>query len=575
MTQLSGNESDSPLGSSGTSLDAARLWELIQAGRGLVAELDLERVIGELLDVARRVTGARYAALGVLDERRVELERFITRGIEPDRHRAIGDLPRGRGILGLLIDDPQPLRLSEIGDHPKAYGFPPGHPQMHSFHGVPILFRNEAFGNLYLTDKAGGDFDESDEQAVVILAAWAAVAMQNARLYGADAARRDALERANRGLEATTTIARAVGAETDLEILLDLIVKRARALVDARTLVVWLQRGDELAVAASAGETPRHVDEARIPLIGSVSGDVVRSGVGERIGDAGAALHLSLDRLGLEASAALLVPLSYRGRVSGLMAAYDHLGPESRFSPEDEDLLQSFAASAATAVANAQDVADQRLRQSLHAAEQERARWARELHDETLQGLASLVIGLRTARRSGDQAIEEDAIDAALDQIQLEIGNLRALITQLRPAALDELGVEAAIDGLVDRVPSDGPTVAVKIDLDYEHGRHPTRPEPELEATIYRLVQEALNNAVVHAHAGTVRIEVVEFEGAVTIVVADDGGGFDPAGRSEGFGLVGMRERVELAGGTLRITSRPGGGTTVLATLPVRHRPRA
>jgi signal transduction protein with GAF and PtsI domain len=101
------------------------------------------------------VTGARYAAIGILDEKRTELERFVTRGIDPELHRAIGDLPRGRGILGLLIDDPQPLRLREIGDHPKSYGFPPSHPQMHSFLGVPVLVRNEAFGNLYLTDKEG------------------------------------------------------------------------------------------------------------------------------------------------------------------------------------------------------------------------------------------------------------------------------------------------------------------------------------------------------------------------------------------------------------------------------------
>ena len=184
MAQLSGNESESPLGGPSTSLDAARLWELIQAGRGLVAELDIDRVIGELLDVARRVTGARYAAVGILDERRTELERFITSGIDPDRHRAIGDLPRGRGILGLLIQDPQPLRLAEIGEHPRSYGFPPGHPQMHSFLGVPILIRNEAFGNLYLTDKDHGDFDDGDEQAAVVLAAWAAIAVENARLYG-------------------------------------------------------------------------------------------------------------------------------------------------------------------------------------------------------------------------------------------------------------------------------------------------------------------------------------------------------------------------------------------------------
>ena len=180
----------------------------------------------------------------------------------------------------------------------------------------PILVREPVFGNLYLTDKEQGDFDEADEQAAVILAAWAAIAVENARLYGETTARGDELERANRGLQAITTISRAVGAETDLAVLLDLIVKRARALVDARTMVVWLQDGDDLAVAASAGETPRHAGEARIPLVGSVSGEVARSGVGERIGDAGAALRLSLDRLGIEATAAILVPLAFRGRVS-------------------------------------------------------------------------------------------------------------------------------------------------------------------------------------------------------------------------------------------------------------------
>jgi len=556
-----------------TALEAPRLWELIQAGRRLVAELDPERLFSELLDVARRVTGARYAALGILDERRSELERFITRGIDPERYREIGDLPRGRGILGLLIQDPQPLRLRDIGEHPRSYGFPPGHPRMHSFLGVPILLRNEAFGNLYLTDKDGGEFDEDDEQAVVILAGWAAVAVENARLYGEVAARRDELERANRGLHATTTVARAVGAETDLDVLLDLIVKRARALVDARTMIVWLQDGDELAVGAHAGEAPRHVAEARIPLVGSVSGEVARSGVGERIADAGAALRLSLDRLGLEASAALLAPLSFRGRVSGVMAAYDHLGPDRRFSPEDEELLESFAASAATAVANAQSVADERMRQSLHAAEQERARWARELHDETLQNLASLVVGLRTARRTGDPAREEEAIDAAVGQIQEDISNLRALISQLRPAALDELGVKAAIEGLVDRIPPGGPTIEMHADLDFEEGRCLTRPEPEVEVTLYRLVQEALNNAVKHADARMIRVVLIESDDTVTVSVSDDGAGFDPAPSSGGFGLVGMRERIELAGGTLAVTSGLGEGTTVRASVPSRHRP--
>jgi signal transduction histidine kinase len=560
------------LASPAPTLDAPRLWELIQAGRVLVAKLDVDRVIGELLDVARRVTGARYAAVGILDERRSELERFITRGIDQEAHRAIGDLPRGRGILGLLIQDPQPLRLREIGDHPQSYGFPPAHPPMHSFLGVPILIRNQPFGNLYLTDKAEGEFDEGDEQAAVILAAWAAIAVENARLYGEASASRDEFERANRGLQAIATVARAVGAETDLDILLDLIVKRARALVNARTVVIWLQDGDELAVAATAGEAPRHGADARIPLAGSVSGEVARSGVGERIADAGGSLRLSLDRLGLEASAALLAPLSFRGQTSGLIAAYDHLGAVRRFSRDDEELLGSFAASAATAVANTQSVAEERLRESLNAAEQERQRWARELHDQTLQGLASLAVGLRSARRTGDAAQLDEAVDAAVAQLQDEMRDLRALITQLRPAALDDLGLGAAIQGLRDRLDPRGPSVEVRVDLDFEEGRHPTRLEPELEATIYRLVQEALNNALTHAEASSMRVGVVEDAGAVTIHVGDDGTGFDPGQRTGGFGLMGMRERVELVGGTIEIASEPGAGTDVRATVPARHR---
>ena len=235
---------------------------------------------------------------------------------------------------------------------------------MGNFLGVPIMIRNEAFGNLYLTDKTDGDFDEADEQAAVILAAWAAIAVENSRLYREMSSRRDALERANRGLEAITTVARAVGAETDLDRLLDLIVKRARALVNARTVVIWLQEGDELAVVAIAGEPPQHGKDARMPVTGSMSGEVARSGRAERLSDAGASLRLSLDRLGLEASSALLAPLSFRGEVSGVIAAYDHLGADRAFSASDEELLQSFAASAATAVATAQSVASERLRQT-------------------------------------------------------------------------------------------------------------------------------------------------------------------------------------------------------------------
>jgi GAF domain-containing protein len=180
------------------TLDEKRLTALLQAGRGLVAQLEVDAVLEELLRVACDLTGARYAAIGVLDEERRELERFVTRGIGSADREAIGELPRGHGILGELIRDPVPLRLDDVSDHPRSYGFPAHHPPMHTFLGVPVLIRGEPWGNLYLTEKQGGPFDEADEAATVILADWAALAVDNARLYEDAARRRAEAERAVR-----------------------------------------------------------------------------------------------------------------------------------------------------------------------------------------------------------------------------------------------------------------------------------------------------------------------------------------------------------------------------------------
>ena len=179
------------------ALDEPRLRRLIDAGRGLlIAKVDVEAVLQQLLDVAREVTGARYAAVGVLDETRQELERFITAGIDDATHRRIGALPRGRGILGLLIEEPRPLRLEHLGEHSDSCGFPSAHPKMDSFLGVPVMIRDEVWGNLYLTEKHGGEpFTDADEESIVILADWAAIAIDNARLYASVERRRDDLER--------------------------------------------------------------------------------------------------------------------------------------------------------------------------------------------------------------------------------------------------------------------------------------------------------------------------------------------------------------------------------------------
>ena len=545
-------------------LDEQRLSRLIDVGRGLLSQLDPEAVLDRVLETACEITGARYAALGVLDRDRRELERFIVRGIDAETHRAIGDLPRGRGILGVLIDNPEPLRLAAVGEHPKSYGFPPGHPPMSTFLGVPVVVREQAWGNLYLTEKAGGaQFDAADEQAVVILAEWAAIAIENARLYEAVATRRDELEQTSRRLEAAHAIAVAVGAEMNLENVLELIAKRGRALVEARSLVILLREGDDLAVAASAGVTARATG-VKVPIEGSTTGQVLESRSVQRIPDVSAHLRMSVAQLGVaEARTALLAPLVYRGRGLGVLAAFDRGANAVGFSEEDELTLRAFAASAATAVALAQTVQHERLRHSIEAAEAERRRWARELHDETLQGLGGLRVILTSALRRVEQDDVAGLLSEGVAQVEREIENLRAIITDLRPAALDELGLAPAIEALVARVSA---VEGIAIDCVVELPSDGKRLGQELETTVYRIVQEALTNVAKHARADNVRVRVAVAGGRLDVEIADDGRGYDPDATAPGFGLAGMRERVELLGGELTLMPSPSG-TTVRAVL--------
>lgn len=547
------------------NLDAERLERLLAAGRAVVSELDLDAVLEQVLATARELTGARYAALGVLNDERTGLRDFITSGIDKETHRAIGDLPHGRGVLGLLITEPQPLRLSDVTAHPQSYGFPPAHPEMSTFLGVPIVIRGEAWGNLYLTEKEGGeDFDDADEESAITLAGWTAIAIDNARLYESADRRRAELERAVRGLEATTTIARAVGGETRIERVLELIAKRGRALVSARGILIALLEGEDLVVAATAGEMPSDLAGTRLPVTDSDFGEVLRNRRPERIADVGARLRGSGRQLGLgEARTGLVVPLDFRGRALGVLAAFDRIDESAGFDADDERLMLAFAASAATAVATAQTVERDRLRHVLRASEEERGRWARELHDETLQGLAALRVGLSAAARAPDAEALRAHVREAVDHIAHEIENLRAIITDLRPAALDQLGLEPALRTLTSRLAeTDGLEVQLAVELD--------RLEPEVETTVYRLVQEALTNVKKHAGATSVRIDVRTADGRVELSVADNGDGFDPDAATAGFGVAGMRERAALLGGTLEVTSG-SDGTTVRATLPARR----
>ena len=426
-----------------------KLRRLLDVGRALVAELDYETVLERILEEGRAITGAQYAALGVLAADRTELERFITSGVDRDEAR------------------------------------------------------------------------------------------------------------------------RTIGSSADLEAVLELIVKRGRALVEAQSLLIMLREGEELVVAASAG----HVTGAqgrRVAIASSTTGHVLQRGVPERVADVTTRMRIAPNELGVAgAHTALLVPLLHRGVGIGLLAAFDRRHPDRTFTAGDEDLLRTFAQSAANAVAIKRSVEADRLRSALAAADQERGRWARELHDETLQALGALRILLASAVRRGDPETGEQAMRQGIADVEQEIANLRALITDLRPSLLDDIGLLPAIEALLDRRREEGLEIDAELAL----------PEPsagrrdlELETTIYRLVQEALTNVVKHAHASRAHVRVALVEAEIVVEVSDDGRGFDPDAATSGFGLAGMRERAFLAGGTLELSSSESG-TLLRARLPASRRP--
>jgi signal transduction histidine kinase len=532
-------------------LDETRLRALIEVGRGLVAQLDLEAVLRQVVEVARDQTGARYAALGVLDEERRELERFIYVGIDEQTRARIGALPLGRGVLGELIRDPAPLRLRDIGEHPRSYGFPPGHPPMRSFLGVPIMVRGQAYGNLYLSEAPEGEFSEADEEAVTILSEWAGIAIFNTRMHAQADEERSTLERAVHALEATTEIARAVGGETQRERVLETVAKRTRALIGCRSLLVLLRYGSRVEVAAAAGECGSAPVGRQLEYEPALDpADPERT------------LRV-LAPLGLEARAAELAPLEFRGRRLGSLVAFDRIEEGPEFFAEDRRLLGAAAASAATAVSTIESVTEERLRHSLITAERERGHWARELHDGVLQSLGARRLLLASALKKGGVGLGQ-AVRTTLEAIDGDIEELRALITELRPATLDQLGLTAALEDLGHRI-GGGNDVQVEVELQgaLDH------LGPEVETVVYRLAQEALTNVAKHSRATHAELDVSAGPERVELTVADDGIGFDPEDEHEGFGVAGMRERVELAGGELEIESEQGAGSRVTASIPL------
>jgi signal transduction histidine kinase len=533
---------------------------LVEAGIALTSELSLDAVLQRVVEASAGITGARYAALGVIDASGRELERFVTAGIDAETHAAIGDLPRGRGILGVLIREARPLRLHDIADDPRSVGFPPNHPQMRSFLGVPIVLRGVAYGNLYLTEKAGGeDFSTEDEEAVLLLAAQAAVAIENARLY-------ESATKWSRQLESLNELATALVSETDLQRLLDLVCARLRELIDARVVMIGLPLASgRVGIASAAGEGSNTLGRLELGET-SKSARVLQRKRSERVDSVLDDPEIDPQvtrRIG--AKTGLYVPLLARDEALGVIVAHDKLGRDARFTDEDRRLAENFASRAAAAVALSQRVARDALRRVVNAQELERRRLARELHDETGQALTSILLGLRTVEEAGTPEETREAVAGLRVLVRSTLHDVRRLAVELRPKALDDFGLEPALERLTASFAEQ-----TGLDVDFQTMLPEGRLPPEIETTLYRVVQEALTNIVKHARASRVSVLVTRKDGSVTAVIEDDGAGFDPSRvREEGLGLMGMRERAALVGGRITVESRPGAGSTLVAEVPL------
>jgi two-component system, NarL family, sensor histidine kinase DevS len=538
-----------------------RLRGLIDAGIALASELSLDALLQKLVAAAAELTRARYAALGVIDASGHRLERFVTHGIDEETRVAIGDPPHGRGILGVLIHDATPLRLHDIRDDPRSVGFPPNHPPMQTFLGVPVVLRGIAYGNLYLTEKEGGeDFTDDDEEVVRLLAGQAAVAIENARLY-------ESATRWSRQLESLNEVAGALVTETQLAPLLQLIATRLRELVRARLVTIALPAPDGgMIVTAADGEGADVALNA--PEISSRSKNrrVLDRQRSERVDSVISDPEVDQEtarRYGM--TTGIWVPLVAADRAIGVIACHDKRGADARFDDDDLRLAEAFAQRAAVAVERSERVQRDALRRVVDAQELERRRLARELHDETGQALTSMLLGLRAVEEAAGPDERDRAAAELRELVVTTLQDVRRLAVELRPRALDDFGLVAALERLGETF-----TDQMGIEVDIESRLGEQRLPPEIETALYRITQEAMTNIVKHARASRVSIVLVRKTQSAAAVIEDDGVGFDPAvTRDGGIGLIGMRERVELLDGRLEIESSHGSGTTLVAEVPL------
>jgi signal transduction histidine kinase len=528
---------------------------LLEAGLALASELSLPMVLQRIVDLAAEVTDARYGALGVIGAGG-DLVDFITTGISARQRRAIGALPHGRGLLGLLIREPVIVRVAEIRKHPGSVGFPPNHPPMTSFLGAPVQAIGRIYGNIYLADKrSAAEFSEDDERSLLILASQAGVAIANASLY------QESLQR-ERWLDALRQISGQILEGVDSDVLLTSIAEHARELAgaDAASVLSATASPGNLQVVAAVGAHALRVRNQSVPAQKSISGKVIETGKVLHTHDASthARGYQPLIRMG-HVGPAIFVPLRVRGRATGALMVANLKGGRV-FGEATIRMVETFADQASVAIEYSRAQEDVK-RVGLM---EERERIARELHDGIIQSLFAVGMRLQGAALLARSPETTGRIEGAVDELDRVIRDLRNYIFGLRPGILADRQLDQALRELGDDLQKrSGSRVEVEVD-------------PALAASlssrshqIVQLTREALSNVARHAAASQSVVRLAREGKNAVLTIEDDGVGFDVGGGSAGNGLRNMRERVEAMGGAMLVTSAAKKGTTLRMNFPI------
>ncbi|TDN91609.1 GAF domain-containing protein [Microbacterium sp. BK668] len=529
-----------------------RLRALLRASQSVVEQIELREVLQRAVEAAVELVDAEYGAMGVLTPEKDALEEFIHVGITEEQARKIGPLPTGHGLLGALIEDPRPIRLSRMVDDHRAIGFPPDHPAMDGFLGVPITVRGEVFGNFYLTNRRDGDFTEEDEQLLGALATTVGFAIANARLY-ADAEARE------RWASAAAELGSAI-VSTPTDTVLDLLAGRLRSVAEAdRVAVLELDEDDRLHVAAFRGVTEAPDPGAAVEPMPAAVRAVLEDGRPHAQGRTGGEARALLVTRNGQHGPALAIPLRSRSGMWGVVVLAR--SPEERpFSAAEISSAGDLAsrASIALELARAREDAQRAL------IADDRRRIARDLHDHVIQQLFGTGLALQgVAARLGPGTESDELIDA-IERLDDAMRQIRTVVFAL--SHRDEASVRHRLLDVVGELSSHGhrpPAIRFTGPVD-----HLVRDG--LATDVVAVARELLSNALRHSNADRISIDVSASEGAVTILVTDDGAGIPPD--VERRGLVNLEGRARGRGGSFAVETGPGG-TTATWTAPLQTTP--